>query len=75
MDFLKTPLGIAVMMLVSSFGGAALKDRLGAETRDTALAAKVEALDARLTEIRQDLRDIKIQIDDRSRALAAAERR
>lgn len=70
MDFLKTPLGIAVLMAASSIGGAWFKDRLGSETRDSATVARIDAIDRRLDDIRQDLRDIKIQVADSTRALA-----
>jgi selenocysteine lyase/cysteine desulfurase len=80
-DFIRSPLGIAVLMLVSSVGGGWLKDRLLTEHRDTATEARIEALqqrigaeqaetDMRLSDIRQDIRDLKFQIDDRTRALA-----
>ena len=86
-DFLRSPLGIAALMLVSSVGGGYLKDRLSTETRDVSSAVRVDALDRRLSEhltdavskrqyedaeattqkrlddIRQDVRDLKLEIE------------
>lgn len=81
--FLTSPLGIAVLVMVSTFGGSWVKDQLINERRDTTSVVRLDALDQRmrdqqaataqmLADIRQDLRDIKLQIDDRSRALAGS---
>lgn len=47
-DFIKTPLGIAVLMLVSTVGGSFIRDRLFTEGRDTSSVVKVEALEKRV---------------------------
>jgi len=72
-DFIRSPLGIAVLMLASSIGGGWIKDRVSVETRDSATVARIDAIDRRLDDIRQDLRDMKMQIADSTRALASGE--
>jgi hypothetical protein len=49
-DFIRSPIGIAVLMVISSVGGGWLKDRLTTETRDTASETRIEALEHRFTE-------------------------
>ena len=46
--FLTSPLGIALLMIVSSVGGGVIKDRLTTETRDTASSVRIDAIDQRL---------------------------
>jgi hypothetical protein len=72
-DFIRSPLGIAVLMIASSIGGGWIKDRVSSETRDSATVARIDAIDRRLDDIRQDLRDMKMQIADSTRALANGE--
>ncbi|MDP9024307.1 MAG: hypothetical protein M3N13_02880 [Candidatus Eremiobacteraeota bacterium] len=95
-DFLRSPLGIAVLMLVSSVGGGWLKDRLSTESRDNGSVVRIDALNQRLTDhlsdavsrrqfddvnaatpkrlddVRQDIRDLKLDIDNRFRPSAVA---
>lgn len=49
-DFIRSPLGIAALMLVSTIGGGWLKDRLSNETRDTTSVIRIDAIEHRLTE-------------------------
>jgi hypothetical protein len=50
-DAIRSPLGIAVLMIVSTFGGGLLKDRLSTESRDVGSAARIDALDKRLDQM------------------------
>ncbi len=50
-DFIRSPLGIALLMLVSTAGGGWLRDRLSTEGRDTASVVRVEALEKRIDQL------------------------
>lgn len=76
--FLKSPLGIALLVLSSTFGGSVLKDRLTTETRSSTADVRIEALRQqfdeahvetakRLDDIRQDMRDLKTSLDQVNR--------
>lgn len=86
--FLRSPLGIALLVLAATFAGSLLKDRLMTETRTSTADVRIEAMDKRindyqsvavtrqqfdqaqldttkrLDDIRQDLRDLKNNVDE-----------
>lgn len=70
--FLQSPIGIALLMLVSSIGGGWIKDRISTETRDTSSAVQIEAINKRMDDIREDLRDIKTELQRIERTGVAA---
>jgi hypothetical protein len=47
-EFMRSPLGIASLMLVSSVSGSMIKDRLGLETTSSASSIRIDELDKRL---------------------------
>lgn len=56
-DFIRSPLGIAVLMLISSVGGSFIRDRLSTEGRDTGSVVRVEALEKRMDMIQSEQSD------------------
>jgi hypothetical protein len=84
---MRSPLGIAVLMIVSTATGGIIKDRLDTQSASTASEVRIDALNQRLTEhladavsrhqyeeanmaldkrlddIRQDLRDLKSEVE------------
>jgi hypothetical protein len=56
-DFIRSPLGIAMLMLASSLGGSWIKDRLSTETRDTGSSVRIESLEKRLDQLQADAQD------------------
>lgn len=50
-DFIRSPLGIAVLMLVSTLGGSWIRDRLQTETRDTSSVVRLEAIEKRVDQL------------------------
>lgn len=57
--FLQSPIGIALLMIVSSIGGGWIKDRVGTETRNTTSAVEIQAINKRLDDVHEELRDIR----------------
>jgi hypothetical protein len=47
-DFIRSPLGIAALMIVTTVSGGFIRDRLATEGRDTTSIATVQALEKRV---------------------------
>jgi hypothetical protein len=48
--FLRSPLGIALLVLAATFAGSVLKDRVTTETRTSTADVRIEALDKRIND-------------------------
>ena len=74
LDFIRSPLGIALLVLFAGFSGSEVDRRMGVEARDSVSVSRIDGIERRLDEIRQDQRDLRWQIDDIARTLRGDDR-